>query len=55
MGKGYTMLPANMKPHVVATMFNKETPINGTEQGQTQVHAKVIVYQRVILHHIVTK
>ena len=55
MGRGYTVLPANVKPHVVAAMFNMETPINGTEQGQTQVHAKVIVDQRVILHHVVTK
>ena len=49
------MLPANVKPHVVAAVFNKETPVDGTEQGQTQVHAKVIVDQRVILHHVVTK
>ena len=49
------MLPANMKPHVVAAVFNKETPIYGTEQGQMQVHTKVIVDRRVILHHVVTK
>ena len=55
MGRGYTMLPANVKPHVIAAMFNMETPVDGTEQGQTQVCAKVIVDQRVILHHIVTK
>ena len=49
------MLPANMKPHVVAAMFNMETPIDGTEQGQTQVCVKVIVDRRVILHHVVAK
>ena len=49
------MLPANVKPHVIAAVFNMETPINGTEQGQMQVHAKVTVDQRVILHHVVTK
>ena len=37
------MLPANMEPHVIPALFNKETPIDGTEQGQTQVHTKVIV------------
>ena len=31
------MLPSDMIPHVVAAMFNVETPVNGTEQGQTQV------------------
>ena len=49
------MLPTNMKPHVVAVVFNMETPIDGAEQGQMQVCAKVIVDRRVILHHIVTK
>ena len=49
------MLPANVKPHVVAAVFNMKTPIDGTEQGQTQVRANVIVDQRVILHHIVAK
>ena len=29
---GYTMLPANVKPHVVAAMFSMETPIDGAEQ-----------------------
>ena len=33
MGRGYTMFPANMKPHVIAAMFNMETSVNGTEQG----------------------
>ena len=46
------MLPANVKPHVIAAMFNVETPIDGAEQGQTEVRAKVIVDERVILHHI---
>ena len=55
MGRGYVVLPANVKPHVVAAVFNMETPIDGTEQGQMQVHAKVIVDRRVILHHVVTK
>ena len=55
MGRGYTMLPANVKPHVIAAVFNMETPVNGTEQGQMQVHVKVIVDRRVILHHIVSK
>ena len=55
MGRGYTMLPANVKPHVVTAMFNIETPINGTEQGQMQVHAKVIVDRRVVLHQIIAK
>ena len=55
MGRGYTVLPANVEPHVIAAVFNKETPINGTEQGQTQVHVKVIVDQRVILHQVVAK
>ena len=36
-------------------MFNIETPVDGTEQGQMQVRAKVIVDQRVILHHIIAK
>ena len=54
-GGGYTVLPANVKPHVVAAMFNMETPVNGTEQGQMQVCAKVIVDRRVILHHVVAK
>ena len=54
-GGGYTMFPANMKPHVIAAMLNMETPVNVTEQGQTQVCAKVIVDGRVILHHIVAK
>ena len=49
------MLSANVKPHVIAAMFNMETPVDGTEQGQTQVRAKVIVDRRVILHHVVTK
>ena len=55
MSGGYIVLPGNMKPHVVASVFNMETPINGAEQGQMQVHAKVIVDRRVVLHHIVTK
>ena len=55
MGRGYTMLPANVKPHVIAAMFNMETPLDGTEQGQTQVCTKVIVDQKVILYHVVTK
>ena len=55
MGRGYTVFPANMKPHVIAAMLNMETPIYGTEQGQMQVCTKVIVHGRVILHHIVTK
>ena len=54
-GGGYVVLPANVKPHVIAAVFNMETPIDGTEQGQMQVCAKVIVYRRVILHHIVAK
>ena len=49
------MFPANVKPHVVAAMLNMGTPVDGTEQGQTQVHAKVIVHGRVILHHVVAK
>ena len=49
------MFPANVKPHVIASMFNMETPIDGAEQGQTQVRAKVIVDQRVILYLVVTK
>ena len=55
MSGGYIVLPGNVKPHVVAAVFNVETPINGAEQGQTQVHAKVIVDRRVVLQHIVTK
>ena len=43
MSRGYIVLPANVKPHVIAAMFNMETPIDGAEQGQTKVHAKVIV------------
>ena len=49
------MLPANMKPHVIAAVFNVETPIDGAEQRQMQVRAKVIVDRMVILHHIVAK
>ena len=49
MGRGYTVLPANVKPHVIAAMFNMETPVDGTEQGQTLVRVKVIVDRRVIL------
>ena len=49
------MLPGNMKPHVIAAMFNVETPIDGAEQGQTQVRVKVIVDRRVVLHHVVAK
>ena len=55
MSGGYIVLPGNMTPHVIAAMFNVETPINGAEQGQTQVDAKVIVDRRVVLHHVVTK
>ena len=55
MGGGYTVLPANVKPHVIAAVFNMETPVDGTEQGQTQVCAKVIVDRRMILHHVVAK
>ena len=48
------MLPGNVTPHVVATMFNVETPINGAEQGQMQVCVNMNVNQRVVLHHVVT-
>ena len=53
--RGYIVLPGNVKPHVVAAVFNVETPVNGAEQGQTQVCAKVIVDRRVVLHHVVAK
>ena len=53
--EGIPCSPANVKPHVVAAMLNMETPIDGTEQGQTQVCTKVIVHRRVILHHVVAK
>ena len=43
MSRGYIVLPANVKPHVIAAVFIMETPIDGAEQGQTKVHAKVIV------------
>ena len=49
------MFPANVEPHVLAAVLNMETPVDGTEQGQMQVHAKVIVHGRVILHHVVAK
>ena len=49
------MLPANVKPHLVAAMFNMETPVDGAKQGQTQVRAKVIVDRRVILVQVVAK
>ena len=55
MGGGYTVFPANVKPHVIAAVLNMKTPFDGTEQGQTQVRTKVIVDRRVILHHVVTK
>ena len=35
MSRGYTVLPANVKPHVIAAVLNMETPIDGAEQGQT--------------------
>ena len=53
--RGYIVLPANVKPHVIAAVFNMETPIDGAEQGQIQVDAKVIVDRRVILHHVIAK
>ena len=46
------MLPANVKPYVIAAVFNMETPVDGTEQGQMQVRVKVIVDQRVILQYV---
>ena len=49
------MLPGDMSPHVIAAVFNMEAPINGAEQGQTQVCANVIVYRWVVLHHVVAK
>ena len=55
MSGGYIMLPGNMSPHVIAAMFNMETPIDGAEQGQMQAHVNVIIYQWVVLHHVVTK
>ena len=55
MSGGYIVLPGNMTPHVVAAVFNVETPINGAEQGQMQVCVDMIVDQRVVLHHVVTK
>ena len=54
MAGGYVVLPANVKPHVAA-VFNMETPIDGTEQGQMQVRMKVIVDRRVILQYVVAK
>ena len=44
-----------MKPHVVAAVFDLETPVNGAEQGQMQVCANVIIYRRVVLHQVVTE
>ena len=38
------MLPGDVKPHVIAAVFDCETPIDGAEQGQMQVCANVIVY-----------
>ena len=55
MSGGYIVLLGNVSPHVVAAVFNVETPVNCAEQGQTQVCANVIVNQRVVLHHIVAK
>ena len=49
------MLPGNVSPHVIAAVFNMETPIDGAEQGQMQVHVNVIIYRLVLLHHIVAK
>ena len=34
MSRGYTVFPAKVKPHIVAAVFNMETPIDDTEQGQ---------------------
>ena len=55
MSGGYIMLPGDVKPHVVAAVFDLETRINGAEQGQMQVRANVIVYQRVVLYRVVTE
>ena len=55
MSGGYIVLPGNVTPHVIAAVFNVETPVNGAEQGQTQVHVDLIVDQRVVLHHVVAK
>ena len=54
MSRGYIVFPGNMKPHVIAAMFNVGTPINGAEQGLF-LRMKVIVDRRVVLHHIVAK
>ena len=48
-------VPCHVKPHVIAAMLNMETPVDGTEQGQTQVCVKVIVHGKVILHQLVAK
>ena len=53
MSRGYIVLPGNVTPHVVAAVFNVETPVNGAEQGQTQVRADMIVDRRVVLHHVI--